>query len=174
MPKIKIVTVPMLPLYASVPLIFDNNFYKEVSKIISKHIPAVDLKLIQINPFTIGSLFRLKEKLDPLMTSGVVYLFNCPKCNMGKYVGSTRRLLKVRVDSHRGVSYRTGVRLSNPEFSNIRNHAKKCKYIIKYEDFRIIGRSPNEHMLTILESLFIKQMVPQLNTQTSSSPLYLS
>ena len=96
--------------------------------------------MIPKNPYTIGSLFRLKEKLDPLMNSGVVYLFNCPKCNMGKYVGSTRRLLKVRIDSHKGVSYRTGMTLSNPEFSSIRNHAKQCKYVINYKDFKIIAR----------------------------------
>ena len=66
------------------------------------------------------------------------------------------------------------MKLSNPEFSNIRNHAKKCKYDIKYEDFKIIGRALNNHQLNILESLCIKQMVPQLNTQTTSSPLYLS
>ena len=136
--------------------------------------PAVELKLIPTNPLTISSLFHLKEKLNPLMTSGIIYLFNCPKCNMGKYVGSSRRLLKVRIDAHNGVSYRTGVKLTNPEFSSIRNHTKKCKYNVKYEDFKIIGRAPNEHRLTILESLFIKQMVPSLNAQTSSSPLYLS
>ena len=173
-PKIKIPTVPKLSLYASIPLINNDRFYQEIYKLINQHIPAVDLKLIPTNPLTIGSLFQLKERLEPLMTSGVVYLFNCPKCSMGKYVGSCRRLLKVRINSHMGVSYRTGVQLSNPEFSNIRNHTKKCKYNIKYEDFKIIGRAKNEQQLSILESLFIKQMVPLLNAQTTSSPLYLS
>ena len=173
-PKLEIPTVPKLSLYASVPLINNEHFYQEIYKLINQYMPAVDLKLIPTNPLTIGSLFRVKEKLDPLMTSGIVYLFNCPKCNMGKYVGSSRRLLKVRIDSHMGVSYRTGVQLSNPEFSNIRIHAKKCKYNINYEDFRILGRTKSEHQLTILESLYIKQMVPLLNAQTTSSPLYLS
>ena len=173
-PKFKLPTVPKLSLYAGVPLINDNNFYHDIYKLINKYIPAVDIKLIPTNPLTIGSLFHLKEKLDPLMTSGIVYLFNCPKCNMGKYVGSSRRLLKVRISSHRGVSYRNGIKLKNPEFSNIRIHAKKCKYNIKYEDFRIIGRAKNEHQLHIFESLSIKQIVPSLNAQTTSSPLYLS
>ena len=123
---------------------------------------------------TIGSYFVLKERLNPLMTSGVVYLFNCPRCDLGRYVGCTRRLLKVRVDCHRGVSYRTGVKLTNPEYSCIREHAKKCKHTVKYEDFKIIGRATNYHKLSILESLFIKQMVPHLNSQTTSTPLYLS
>ena len=122
----------------------------------------------------IKSLFPSKERIDPLMTSGVVYLYNCPRCNLGKYVGSTRRLLKVRIDSHKGVSYRTGMKLSNPEFSNIRDHIKKCRNNIDYKDFKIVGKTKNEYELPILESLLIKQLVPQLNAQTSSTPLYLS
>ena len=136
--------------------------------------PAVELQLIPTNPLIIGSLFKLKEKLNPLMTSGVVYMFNCPMCNVGRYVGSTRRLLRVRVDSHKGVSYRTGAKLSNPEFSNIRNHVKICKSEIKYKDFKVLGRSKSDHQLAILESLFIKKIVPELNSQASSTPLYLS
>ena len=105
-PKIQIPTVPKLSLYASIPLLNQDNFYKELQKIINKHIPAINLNLIRINKMNIGSFFHPKEKLHPLMTSGVIYEFNCPRCNLGKYVGSTRRLLKVRV----GVSYRTGVK----------------------------------------------------------------
>ena len=174
LPKFEIPTVPKLPLYASVPLINNKSFYEELQKAVNKYLPAVNLKLIPINPLTIGSFFISKERLKPLMTSGVVYSFNCPRCSLGKYVGCTRRLLKVRIDSHCGVSYRTGSKLSNPEHSNIRDHAKKCKHNIKYEDFKIIGRAPNDHQLVILESLLIKQLVPQLNTQGSSTPLYFA
>ena len=167
-------TVPKLPLFASVPLLHDKTFYTDLYRIIEKHMPAINLKLIPKNPMTIGSLFLFKERLGPLMTSGVVYKFNCPRCDLGTYVGATRRLLKVRIDSHRGVSFRTGVRLTNPEFSNIRDHTKRCKHEIRYEDFEILGKATNNHKLAILESLFIKQIVPQLNTQTTATPLYLS
>ena len=173
-PKFEIPTVPKLPLYASVPLINNKNFYEELQKAVHKYLPAVNLKLIPINPLTIGSFFVSKERLRPLMTSGIVYLFDCPRCSLGKYVGCTRRLLKVRIDSHCGISYRTGQKLSNPEHSSIRDHVKKCKHNIKYEDFKIIGRASNDHQLVILESLLIKQVVPQLNTQNSSTPLYFA
>ena len=132
------------------------------------------MNIIPTNPVTIRSLFKFKDSLNPLMTSGVVYKFDCPRCSRGTYVGSTLRLLKVRIDCHNGVSYRTGVKLNNPEFSNIRDHAKKCKYNIQYKDFKILGRAPNHQMLTILEALFIKRAVPHLNAQSSSAPLYLS
>ena len=174
LPKFNLPNVPKLPVYASVPMLYNKTFYQELYKINSHYIPAVELKLIPINPLSIGSLFTSKEKLNPMMTSKIVYLFTCPRCDLGKYVGSSRRLLKVRVDAHRGVSYRTGAKLSNPEFSNVRDHAKKCKCDIRYEDFKIIGRAKNEHQLNILESLLIKQLVPQLNYQTTSTPLYFS
>ncbi|XP_064113679.1 uncharacterized protein LOC135220481 [Macrobrachium nipponense] len=93
---------------------------------------------------------------------------------MGIYVGSTSRLLKVRIDSHRGISFRTGSRISNPEHSNIRNHAKQCKTYIDNKDFSVIGHTTKPQELTILESLFIKEPVPSLNTHTSASQLYLA
>ena len=173
-PKLPIPTVPKLLLYASLPLIHNLNFYSEIRKIVEKHIPAVKLKLIPKNPLTIGSIFPLKERLDPLMTSGVVYEFNCPRCDLGRYIGSTRRLLKVRAAEHMGVSYRTGMKINNPEYSNIRNHTRKCKHKLDYKDFKIIGKASNDHLLAITESLLIKQTIPQLNVQTSATPLYLS
>ena len=155
-------------------MIHRKCFYKDIKKIINNHIPAINMKLIPKNPMTIGSLFRYKERLGPLMTSGVIYKFNCPRCDLGTYVGSTRRLLRVRIDCHRGVSYRTGCKLTNPEFSNIRDHVKKCKYNIDYNNFKILSKAKNQQMLTIQESLFIKQLVPNLNSQSSSAPLYLT
>ena len=174
MPKLPVPTVPKMLLFASIPLIHNQSFYSDLQKIVEKHIYAVSLKLIPTNPLTIGSIFSSKERLDPLMTSDVVYEFNCPRCDLGRYIGSTKRLLKVRADGHRGVSYRTGDPLTNPEFSNIRDHTRKCKHKISYKDFKIVGKASNDHQLAIMESLIIKQTVPQLNSQTSATPLFLS
>ena len=173
-PKVSLPTVPKLTFYSNVPLINDKNFYDVLRKLVSNYIPAIRFNTIPTNPLTMGSLFKFKDKLDPLMTSCVVYKFNCPRCNLGTYVGSTQRLLRVRIDCHNGVSYRTGSKLTNPEFSCIRQHANKCKHKIQYKDFEILGRAPNSKLLTILESLHIKQVVPQLNTQSSSTTLYLT
>ena len=174
-PVVNYPTVPKLDLYASIPfLINNNNFYKKLYEIIRLYFPAVKLKLIPKNPLTIGSLFRHKDKLDYLMTSNVVYEYTCPKCDFGNYIGATKRLLRVRADAHKGVSHRTGVKLKTPEYSNIREHTKKCKVDINYIDFKIVGQTSNDQDLPILESLMIKQLVPSLNTQTSATPLYLA
>ena len=174
-PRNKNPTVPKLDLYASVPFLVNNiEFYRKLYDIVRTNIPAVNLKLIPKNPLTIKSMFKYKDRLDHLMTSNVVYRYTCPKCNFGKYVGSTKRLLKVRIDSHRGVSHRTGCQISNPEFSNIREHNKKCKSLIEYKNFDIVGQVTNDHELPILESLLIKQLVPSLNAQTSSTQLFVA
>ena len=173
-PANKSPTVSKLPLYSVIPYINDKQFKIKLRQLISNHFGAVDLRLIPINPFKIGSFFKIKESLNYLMTSCVVYKYSCPRCKQGTYIGSTHRLLKVRIDSHKGVSYRTGSALANPEFSNIREHSKKCKSSIRYNNFEILGRAPNESSLAVLESLKIKQAVPSLNTQTTSTPLFLA
>ena len=104
----------------------------------------------------------------------VVHYFSCPKCKVGKYVGATKRLLKVRIDSHHGISHRTGCSLKTKEFSSIREHCQKCKTLFSYDDFKIISQATNEYSLPILESLYIKQLVPSLNGQTSSTVLYMT
>ena len=108
-PKCKRCTVPKLDIYASVPFLVNNTvFYRNLYEIISSNFPAVKLRLIPKNPLTIGSLFRYKDRLNYLLTSNVVYKYSCPKCNFGSYVGSTKRLLKVRISSHSRVSHRIG------------------------------------------------------------------
>ena len=174
-PTIPKCDVPKLTLYARFCFLPNNqNFARQFSEIIQKHIGAFNIKLIKKNPKTIGSLFPFKDRLCPLMKSGVVYEYKCPGCNSGNYVGSTRRLLKVRADSHMGVSYRTGCRLSNPDLSNIRSHARGCKTPIKYDNFKIIGQAKEPAELLILESLNIKRRVPTLNCQSSAVPLFMA
>ena len=174
MPNFKSPTVPKMKIYSVIPYIRDTFFQNKLKQIISSHIGAIDVKLIPMNPLKIGSFFKVKDQTDYLMSSGVVYKYTCPRCDRGTYIGSTHRLLKVRIDAHRGVSYRTGTQLTNPEFSSIREHTKICKCPMQYKDFEIIARASNNLSLSILESLTIKQTVPSLNTQTSSTHLYLA
>ena len=174
-PKTQVPSVPRLKMFASIPFTTNNNtLKKEIENTIKKFIPGLDLRLIPKNPLSLGSLFKFKDKLSPLMQSLVIYKYTCPRCNRGTYIGSTKRLLKVRIDSHRGVSHRTGYTLSKKEFSNIRDHSIKCKTNIIYDDFKIISQTVNESSLPVLESLFIKKLVPTLNSQSSSSPLHIA
>ena len=126
------------------------------------------------NPHTLKSLFKFKDSLSSLMQSGVVYQYTCPKCNLGTYIGSTERLLHVRISCHRGISYRTGLNLTTKETSAIRSHSQKCKQKIECEDFKILAKSRSASDLHILESLYIKSKIPTLNSDTSSTPLSIA
>ena len=156
------------------PYTNDDKFLINLSKIIKKYFYCVNPKLVLRNPRTIGSFFRFKDTVPTMMRSLVVYKYTCPRCNLGTYLGSTKRMLKVRIDSHRGVSHRTGCALKKKEFSSIRDHADKCKIPVNYENFEIISQATNETSLLILESLCIKQLVPSLNSQSSSAPLFIA
>ena len=146
---------------------------KELISSLSKLYPYVRFNFIFKNSLTIGSLFKFKDALPELMRSNIIYLFTCPKCNFGKYVGCSSRLLKVRIDSHRGVSHRTGNSLSTKEISAVRSHCQKCKIKFDYTNFKILGQTNSKQSLLFLESLFIKQFKPCLNSSTTSIPLQI-
>ena len=174
-PKSIISTVPKKQMYVSLPYMKNAILFKrELTSALSNLYPYVDFHFIFKNPLTIGSLFRFKDTLPELMRPSTVYRFDCPRCNFGTYIGCTKRLLKVRIDSHRGVSYRTGSILRNKEHSAIRMHTDSCRYNIQYTDFKILGQASSSYELPFLESLFIKQLSPSLNSQTTSVPLHIA
>ena len=173
-PMSPVTTVPKLNFYASMPYLKDKNFMNTLTMIIKKHFSFVNPKFVFKNPKTIASLFMFKDSIPKLMRSLVVYRYSCSRCNLGTYVGSTKRMLKVRIDSHCGISHRTGCTLNKKEFSSIREHANKCKCPISYDNFEIIEQASDETSLLFLESLCIKRVVPSLNNQSSSAQLYIA
>ena len=174
-PKPLMSTVPKMKLYVSLPFMNHTlSVQRELNDVLGKLYPYVDFKFVFRNFLTIGSLFKFKDSLPELMRSSTVYLFSCPRCNLGTYVGCTNRMLKVRIDSHKGVSHRTGSTLSVKEHSAIRSHTISCKHHIQYKDFKILSLASDHHSLLFLESLLIKQHSPTLNSQTTSIPLHIA
>ena len=161
-PCVKFPEVPKKLMYVSLPFVKNAAFRCELTKNLNILYPYVNFK------------FVLKNPLPGLMWSFVIYEYKCPKCNFGSYVGSTRRLLKVRIDSHRGVSHRTGCILKSKEFSSIRNHSILCKTDINYSNFKILSQTTDCLSLLILESLYIKKLAPSLNNQTAATPLHIA
>ena len=74
-----------------------------------------------------------------------------------------------------GVSYRTQNPLNVKENSAIRNHCSgKCMHHINYKDFKILFTANNKNSLLLAESLLIKSLAPDLNSDLSSIPLLIS
>ena len=137
-------------------------------------IPQLDVKLILVNPLTIGSIFRFKDSLPKGLCSSLVYKFSCVKNNCtSEYYGLTTRRLTTRVAEHRGVSPRTGDPSESPPFSSIRLHSDQCSCEIILNNFSIVCSNSSPLSLRILESLHIHKNNPSLNVSSSSLPLCL-
>ena len=164
--------VPKEILYLSFPFYGRTSYAirKELSLILRKAFPQLDIKFIFNNSFKIGSFFRYKDKIPDLMCSSVIYKYTCSDCNV-RYIGSTMRTLHQRMSEHLGVSFRTNSPVGNPTHSEIRNHARSAKHRLRKEDFKILDTSNNSN-LRILESIYIVKLKPELNGTESAETLH--
>ena len=143
-----------------------------LSKNLCKFYPHVDFKFIPTNALRIASFFRFKDQLPIDLRSSIVYMFKCPSCQ-ARYIGSTNRTFKVRVDEHIGQSSRTGLPCRTTSHSAVREHAKVCDVPVCKDNFEILATC-NSADIRILESLYIKSMSPRLNNMLSASPLNIA
>ena len=157
---------------------FGHPSYRTRNKLLSLfriYFPQINVKIVLTNKLTIGSFFPVKERLPANMCANVIYHYRCSSGDCrSSYVGSTERALHDRICEHMGVSYRTGIKLSSPPFSSIREHSTSCSHPLLQESFRIIGRCRDEDNLLLLESVFIKHLKPDLNNTDSSAPLHIT
>ena len=103
-----------------------------------------EFPIILTNKFVIRSFFNYKNKLPVHMSSSLVYKFSCVQCTSGISPGMTTRTLGIRVDEHKGVSFRTGVRLTSPPHSAVREHSESCGVAVDLYSFRVLSTSSYE------------------------------
>ena len=144
----------------------------ELVEILCKHYSFVNFKIVLVNPFSVGSFFRYKDRLPLGMLSSVVYEFSCAQSG-ASYIGSTIRQLCCRVAEHTGRSVRTGAALAKPPHSSVRSHCTVCGCSADLTTIKVLGRANNQTDLRILESLYIHKHRPTLNDMQSAHPLYL-
>ena len=78
----------------------------------------------------------------------------------------------MRVAEHLGKSFRTGSRIASPSHSKVREHIENsCPQLVSLDNFKILSSSSNYNDLKILESLYIHNLKPDLNSNDSSCPL---
>ena len=148
----------------------------KLSSLCKKFFPQIDLKIILTNKFTIGSLFKFKDRLPPMLRSGFIYKYNCKVPCTSSYVGCTSRRFQTRQAEHKGISERTDARLTAPPQSNIRSHCEStslCCGPVRADNFSILAYEKDFTKLRILESLYIDNLCPNLNDRSSSYPLKL-
>ena len=115
--------------------------------------------------FGIGNRFRYKDKQPVLHRNNVVYKLNC-SCG-ASYIGQTRRNLFFRLQEHNPqtrTNHQTDVTshlLENPSHS------------IEFDQPEILATANNLRELLIKETLLIHEHNPSINSDESSTPLYL-
>ena len=162
-------------MYIPLPFLGETTLKIESSlkKVLNNHFPQINFRLAHNNSFRIKSFFPFKDKLPETIRASIIYKFSCPNCQFG-YIGSSTRSFKLRMDAHLGISSRTGLPLSNPEKSAIRDHTDNiCKCRLEHKNFEIVDNISNENELRILESIYIAKEKPQLNRDSTAVPLYI-
>ena len=121
-----------------------------------------------------SSFFKFKDPLPKSLRAGVIYQFNCAKCNLS-YVGSTWRFWEQRLQEHIHTSALTGKPLKGLQTYAPLQHIRDCSQspTISRDDFKIIGNERNHYLIRLKESIFIYKIKPVLNNMISSTKLYL-
>ena len=83
------------------------------------------------------------------------------------------RWFEHRILEHKGLSIRTKLPLSKPQFSAIRDHSRLNNHLFTNRDFSILTGVSLKQDLLIAESILIKKMRPELNNQLSAYNLSL-
>ena len=139
---------------------------RDIKTVISKYYPQIQLNIALINSNTLGRMFPFEDKIPYLCCSCVIYKYQCDQCS-SSYMGETQKQLKYRICQHKGVSCRTGNRLTCPPNSNIRQHA------LELENFKLVNTS-NKYEIKIVESILIHKLGPNLNDRGSSFIVFWS
>ena len=138
--------------------------------VLTKLYPHLSIKLVFKNTYSIGSLFKIKDRLPESLCSSIIYSYRCVDCS-STYIGSSIRQFHCRTHEHRNLSVRTGLPLASERFSSIMEHSKEKGHRINNNSFEIISRCHNNFDIRYLEALYILKRKPNLN---SGLPVELS
>ena len=138
---------------------------KELKNFYYRHLS--DIVKINVNhkTFSIGDLFKHKEKQPLLYRNNIVYKLTC-SCG-STYIGQTRRNLKLRMNEH------------NPKFkhtqeTDVTKHLlDNPGHIINFDQPQILTSAYNSKELLIKETILIQQEKPDINVDLTSIPLYI-
>ena len=116
----------------------------------------MDVKIILVNTFIIGSFSTCKDTIHVCFQSNVVYFFGYvySSCT-SEYIGSRIRCLAVRACEHMGISFRIKYPIAKSPQSVIRDHYEQ--YDITVENFKILDSAKEVDDLRILESIYFFQ-----------------
>ena len=142
-----------------------ENLVKKMRNEIRRKSESLKLR-VTYTPKKLGSRFIVKDKTKDKHQHNVTYHLSCgnKKCS-SNYVGQTKQRTMKRTLDHN----------SRDKASHVLAHSKKTKHRRVYmENLKILGRGyKSDFKRKISESLFIKELKPDLNKQKDAFKLKL-
>ena len=153
-----------------------NNCFKKLRRCLNANVKLVPKYTVtKLSYFT-----NMKDKLNKLDKSSVVYNFTCPGCK-SSYIGKTDRTLFVRTKEH---ATRKDSAISNhldscPDVKHIFDLFNTLENDVDSKEFRfntvrdnttIIDQSSNWNVLLFKEAFHIKEKSPILNNGVRAPP----
>ena len=153
---------PSRQLFVTLPYLGNISLQieKELLYFTRRHLPECRLRFIHITN-KLKQIFHIKDPQRPLLRSNVVYRLNC-SCG-SFYIGQTRRNLIKRLEEHQ----------TSPT-SEVNNHLQaNSTHTVDFNNPQILSYSQDKYKLLILESLYIQELNPDINIDSTSFPLRL-
>ena len=108
------------------------------------------------------NMFTFKDLIPKRLKSFVVYRVHCTNCN-ANYIGKTKRHVATRFKEH--------CHPRNP--TAVTEHIMSTGHEAMIEDVKILANGKTDKELLIKESLYVKKISPNLNSNVKSYPLEL-
>ena len=139
------------PIHFSFPYFgpFSEKLMQDLLTLLSNYFSKDKFCDILVNNFTIGSVFNCKDELPSHLQSSLVYKYSCVHCT-SEHVGMTTRIIVTRITEHAGVSFRSGVPLTSPPNSAVRDHLELCSTNVDINKFKVLATSSSKIDLKIL------------------------
>ena len=115
--------------------------------------------------------FPFKDSVLQILTSSVVYKFQCGLCNES-YYGECVKHLAVRSGEYIGISPLTNRKVLPKKDSAVCHHLLNCNYSLTFEEFSVLCHA-KKFLLELKDSLLIMKDRPSVNRNVRSAPHYL-
>ena len=171
--KEKVPTVEKKPLRSVLPYLGPISLQTrtKLRKSIKGVLKCCKLQVIFKIQNKLCNYFRFKDPVPQILTSGVVYKFQCGLCNQS-YNGECVRHLAVRSGEHIDISPLTNKRVQSRKDSAVNHHLLNCNSPT-FEDFSVLCHENKKYLLEVAESLLIMRDRPSMNQDVRSASLFL-
>ena len=137
------------------------SFKNNLTRLLNEFYPQLNIRVIFKPNRTIGSLFKLKDRVPIELQASAIYKYQCGSCN-ATYIGKSKRQIRVRQFELLGRSIRTNRPLGKPSFSAIHQHAEEKDHPVHLDNFSVLTSRSNEMELSTVETLYIIKEKPSL------------